>query len=99
MYVDDEGRTWVHLVPDANAAEAIHYYPRVGPPPIAAVLEAEGWPRDAANRVQAGLVADGILTLRDIKRPEMTARLDGILRRAVRGAVQTVIDAYHVQSA
>ena len=97
-YVDEDGREWVHLAPQ-DADEDVSHYPRIGPPAVAAALEAEGWPRDAANRVQAGLVADGILTAADIKRPEVSAKVDGIIRRAARAAVQTVLDTYIVQSA
>lgn len=96
-HTDNDGRTWVHLAP--QGADDPAHYPRIGPPAIAAALEEQGWPRTEANAVQAGLVQDSILTARDIRRPEVSAKVDGIIRRAIRGSVQTVLDAYRVQSA
>lgn len=97
-WTDDSGATWVSLAPRGAAAEDGHLYPRLGPPPIAARLIADGWPGAAANAVQAAMVAGGILTARDIRRREVSQQVDGIVRRALRASVQTVIDAFVIES-
>lgn len=98
-WVDEDGRTWVSLLPIAAPIDEAPRYARIGPPPVAEALEQQGWPRDAANRVQAGLVAAGIITDRDIRRREVSPQVDGIVRRAFGASVQAVIDAYLLSSA
>lgn len=98
-WTDEDGREWVSLVPQDAPDNEAWRFARVGPPPVAAALEASGWPRPAANAVQAGLIDAGILTDADMRRRGVSEQVDGIVRRAVRGSVQTVIDAFLLSSA
>lgn len=91
---DEDGRTWVHIVPDGTPPPRAWHYPVVGPPAIAEVLEAAGWPRPLANGVQAELARAGVLTNHDLRRLGSTEFVQGVVRRAIRGSVQTVVDAF-----
>lgn len=98
-WTDDDGRTWVSILPAPAPLAEAWKFARLGPPPVAEALERAGWPRDAANRVQAGLVQSGILADRDMRRADVSQQVDGIVRRALAASVQTVIDTFLVSSA
>lgn len=99
VWSDDDGRTWVSLAPDGVAVLDAWRYPVVGPPAVAEALEAAGWPRTEANAVQEELARGGVLTLRDLKRLGTTEYVIGVVRRALRASVQSVVDAYLLSSA
>lgn len=98
-WIDEDGRTWVSLCPAGTARGDEWRYARLGPPPVAEALEAAGWSHDAANDVQAGLVAIGAVRAVDMKQRGIPEQIDGVIRRAVRGSVQTVIDTFLLSSA
>lgn len=93
-WTDLDGATWVSVLPPgAPDSEAAHY-PRIGPPPIAAMLAAAGWPAESAARVQAELVQRGILTRTEARTPEGRAAVTAALRHALATDAQQVIDLY-----
>ncbi len=98
-WTDEDGRTWVSILPLSAPIDDAWRFARIGPPPIAEALEANGWPREPANRVQAALVSQGILTDAQLRRPGVSQQVDGIVRRALSASVQTVIDAFLLSSA
>jgi len=93
-YTDDDGRPWIVLAPQDTTAFDLWRYPRVGPPAVAERLEAQGWPRDAANKVQANLIADGMLTARDMRRQGASEVIEQTVRRSLRASVQDILEMY-----
>lgn len=93
-FADKQGRTWVSVVAEGAYDSEAPHYPRLGPPPVAAALVAAGWPELTANRVQAELVASGVLTQTEARTPQGRAAVTAALRHALATDAQAIIDLY-----
>ena len=82
------------MLPSGAADSEAPHYPRIGPPGVAAMLVATGWPLEAAARVQAELVRGGILTRTEARTPEGRAAIGAAIRHALATDAQQVIDLY-----
>ena len=89
-----DGRRWVSLCPTGTLPGDAERYPLVGPPDMAARLDALGLSGQVTVRIHNDLVANGLITAFDVLQAGARERISGAIQRALRLGVEEIVAAY-----